>query len=152
MIAHAYAPNERPQREYPNGPSRPKPSCRRPSSPRTSHLRIVTHEDEVRESELNSRRLTTLFLACALVVFLALTCAFAYSSEQSRRVRLHLDSCETKTVHVLPGDTLWVIAERCGSGDVIPTYDVVSWIRARNGLSSSSLRAGQLLSVPLILD
>jgi LysM repeat protein len=50
------------------------------------------------------------------------------------------------TVTVMPGDTLWAIAE-----DVAPTADprtVISEIQKLNALSSGSLQVGQQLSIP----
>ena len=50
------------------------------------------------------------------------------------------------TVTVMPGDTLWAIAE-----DVAPTTDprtVINEIQKLNALSSGSLQVGQQLAIP----
>lgn len=53
---------------------------------------------------------------------------------------------EFDTVTVMPGDTLWALAE-----EVAPTADprvVISEIRSLNALSGGSLQVGQQLAIP----
>lgn len=53
----------------------------------------------------------------------------------------------TVAVDVVPGDTIWSIAEAHKPSGA-QTSDVVDWIRRENNLSSSNLSIGQNLVVP----
>lgn len=53
----------------------------------------------------------------------------------------------TVAVDVLPGDTIWSIAEAHKPSGA-QTSDVVDWIRRENSLSTSNLSVGQNLTVP----
>ena len=53
----------------------------------------------------------------------------------------------TTTIRVRPSQTLWEIAADC-SPDGVSTAVTVEYIRDLNGLSDSSLAAGQVLQVP----
>ncbi len=106
------------------------------------------------DAESRSRRacdarcgLSFLILASALLL-IALTAILA-SHELSLRKTMasRLDSAPSASVRVLDGESLWDIAED-HRVDGVSTKDVVSWIKAKNGLSSSSLSAGQSLLVP----
>ncbi len=54
----------------------------------------------------------------------------------------------TRTVVVAPGDTLWALAERYGTGD--PRGDVDTLARL-NHLRGGQLEAGQTVRIPLFL-
>ena len=64
-------------------------------------------------------------------------------------MRKALDACKTETVHVVNGDTLWGIAYSHGAQGT-STYEVVEWIKDRNGLTTSELRPGASILVPLV--
>lgn len=54
----------------------------------------------------------------------------------------------TRTIVVAPGDTVWAIAERYGSGDPREDVDALSKL---NHLHGGQVGAGQSLKVPLFL-
>ncbi len=64
-------------------------------------------------------------------------------------LRRWLDACKTETVHVTTGDTLWSIASTHGARGT-STYEVVEWIKERNGLTTSELKPGTRILVPLV--
>lgn len=64
-------------------------------------------------------------------------------------MRRALDACKTEIVHVINGDTLWGIAYSHGAHGT-STYEVVEWIKDRNGLTTSELRPGASILVPLL--
>ena len=74
----------------------------------------------------------------------------AYLFVSGVREQMVFDAIEgsgCQTVHVAPGDDLWSIATNHGV-DGVGTYDVVRWIKERNGLSVSALTPGLELTVP----
>ena len=64
-------------------------------------------------------------------------------------MRRALDACKTEIVHVINGDTLWGIAYSHGAHGT-STYEVVEWIKDRNGLTTSELRPGASILVPML--
>ena len=71
------------------------------------------------------------------------------SDARCASLRRSLDACETETVRVIAGDTLWEIAASHGAQGT-STYDVVEWIKRRNGLATSELKPGERILVPLV--
>jgi len=55
----------------------------------------------------------------------------------------------SQTITVQSNDTLWSIAES-NPIEGVSTEQQVSWIRERNNLDSSLLRAGQTLEIPSV--
>ncbi len=81
--------------------------------------------------------LLTLLLAALISVGAAVSSAGAASSKESA----------VKTVTVLPGDSLWSVAER--ANPEVDTREVVDAIVRVNQLEDSSLVSGQQLDVPI---
>lgn len=86
-------------------------------------------------------------MASALLI-IAFAAVFASSGLSAREaVASRMEAVPTESVRVLDGESLWSIAEKHGV-DGVSTRDVVSWIKAKNGISVSTLSAGQSLLVP----
>ena len=75
--------------------------------------------------------------------------AMSISLDAIRDVSFSDAICDAGTVavDVVPGDTIWSIAEAHKPSGA-QTSDVVDWIRRENNLSSSNLSIGQNLVVP----
>lgn len=86
-------------------------------------------------------------LGVILVTALAMTSLLVDTLAAQRGSQALSDLQESEMV-VQDGDSLWSIAESLELSDAsVP--DVVSWIKARNGLDGSMLVAGQMLVVPM---
>ena len=85
----------------------------------------------------------------AFLCALALACAFGATLAGIHATRVHnrLVACDTCEVRVLPGQTMWSLAQEHGVEGVSES-ELVSWIRDANGLDSALLMPGQLLVVP----
>lgn len=59
-----------------------------------------------------------------------------------------ISSMPMETVCVVPGDTLWTVAQNHEVSGA-STQDVVEWLKVYNDLPSSTLRPGQRLVVPM---
>ena len=91
------------------------------------------------------------FLRLVVIGVIVLCCSVVFEGIRSSRITQTLDSAPVEEVKAITGDTLWSIAEQyCGSD--VPTDDVVTWIRSRNGLSSAMLTPGQRISVPVVAE
>ena len=92
---------------------------------------------------------TRLFVRLILVTAIVLCCSMAFECLRSAKINQVLNAAPVEEVKAVTGDTLWSIAEQYG-GNEVPTEDVVTWIRSRNGLSSAMLTPGQLICVPVV--
>lgn len=89
------------------------------------------------------------WVACALLALCL--CGLILCGLRERAVALALDEAPTRTVRVLPGDSLWAIAERQDwSGPAV--REAVRWMLDRNGLPSARLSVGDELVVPVCQD
>ena len=88
-------------------------------------------------------------LAIVLTVVVLLIGAMSISLDSVREASFSDAICNAGTVavDVVPGDTIWSIAEAHKPSGA-QTSDVVDWIRRENNLSSSNLSIGQNLVVP----
>lgn len=95
-------------------------------------------------------RLSTVFLALSLTVLIAISLS-SYIIDQTRLAATNqaLQALETQDITVHTGDSLWDLAERYDVADVA-TADVVQWIKSKNSLETSEIKAGQTLVVPLV--
>lgn len=114
-------------------------------------LRLVhnTGGATTRKHDTNTKKHTTntpLVWAITLVLVLGAVSTIisnvCHSAAQNR-----ISSMSMETVCVVPGDTLWTVAQ---SHEVsgASTQDVVEWLKVYNDLPSSTLRPGQRLVVP----
>lgn len=102
------------------------------------------HGTAHRLSGRSLRLSTMLAVACVTVV---LGCWAAADAVRTGFVSGVLSSCETQSVEVSAGDSLWSIAEE-HAVEGVSTRDVVSWISEQNHLASASISTGQTLVVP----
>lgn len=117
-----------------------------------SHLRLVydkrRYEPLQKKSPMQSRDSQNSFLR--LLVAFALVAGIvsvAVGNVQNDAVCKSLSDAQAKSVAVMPGDTLWSIAERYAV-EGVSTYDEVQWIRTQNDLSTGELRVGTKIVVP----
>jgi hypothetical protein len=87
-------------------------------------------------------------LAAVVAIPLAAVLSFGVISGGSALASRHAGAGETAftAVTVLPGDSLWSLAQRVAPG--ADPRDVVDAISRLNALDTSTLRAGQVLSLP----
>lgn len=85
-------------------------------------------------------------LGGAVVILAILLACLVVDPLRAAHAREALDALPTASVVVSQGDSLWSIAESCGSD--IPTSELVSWIQDRNGIEGGLITAGQTLVVP----
>lgn len=112
-----------------------RPSAqRRPVARRAAPLRL-THRGQ-----------TLLRAAAALALVGVLTTLVLAARGPGSAAEAPAAAPVVEAVTVLPGDTLWAIAQRIAPGE--DPRDVVHRIRELNGLATSSLQAGQELFVP----
>lgn len=114
-------------------------------------LRVYEGSLATRPREAEGRRRGSWLVAVALVVVAALVAlgVCAADNQRASRSSAAFDAAPEETVSVTPGDSLWSIAERRtpAGGD---TAALVRWLRERNGLRDSTLRAGESLVVPVL--
>lgn len=84
----------------------------------------------------------TLIVSSLLVVGIAVTSAFGAAQASSEPAA----PLKTVTVVVMPGETLWTIAGEFNTGN---PGALIDRIKDLNGLTSSSVQAGQRLLVPV---
>jgi LysM repeat protein len=90
---------------------------------------------------------TTRLSVAEAAIVLAMVTALAIAALSSGSAVIDADSVSTSIVRVEPRDTLWSIAARFPV-DGRPTVETVTFIRALNGLQTSTLQPGQALIVP----
>lgn len=90
-------------------------------------------------------RMACWFAAALIICGLLLAVFLRFSVDSSRRAQI-VDSISYERVTVRPGDSLWSLA-REHSVEGISTEDLVSIMKARNGVSDSLLQPGQSLLV-----
>lgn len=118
-------------------------------------LRLVygTHSD-CREEQHGVTRTRVpvpygLFTAFVVGTMLFVGLAYVALGHVRSTITAHaMDTCQTEEVRVVAGDTLWSIATHHGV-EGVSTYDVIRWIRQHNGLPTSAIRAGDMLTVPM---
>ncbi len=95
------------------------------------------------------QRLVTAFVG-AFIGLLVMAMSWLYVDEATQaRIDEALSQATLEMVTVMPGDTLWQIAER-HPVDGCTTSQLVDYIRCVNDLSQSSLSVGMRLEVPTI--
>ncbi len=104
-------------------------------------------ESPVRKSKNARCPRSFVIMASALIFITFAAVLFSFGLSVHEAVASRLEAAPTASVRVLDGESLWSIAEKHGV-DGVSTKDVVSWIKAKNGLSVSTLSAGQSLLVP----
>lgn len=90
-----------------------------------------------------------ILLTVVLIAAVLLIGAMGISLDAVRQASFSDAICDAGTVavDVVPGDTIWSIAEAHKPSGA-QTSDVVDWIRRENNLSTSNLIIGQNLMVP----
>ena len=90
-----------------------------------------------------------ILLTVVLIAAVLLIGAMSISLDAVRQASFSDAICDVGTVavDVVPGDTIWSIAEAHKPSGA-QTSDVVDWIRRENNLSTSNLIIGQNLMVP----
>lgn len=90
-----------------------------------------------------------ILLTVVLIAAVLLIGAMSISLDAVRQASFSDAICDAGTVavDVVPGDTIWSIAEAHKPSGA-QTSDVVDWIRRENNLSTSNLIIGQNLMVP----
>lgn len=110
---------------------------------------MVTHHKQESQTK---QRATNMPLVVALTIVLVIgALSTIVSNMRHSNAQNLISSMPLETVHIVPGDTLWRLAE---SHEVsgTSTQDVVEWLKVYNDLPSSTLRPGQRLVVPKVQD
>lgn len=90
------------------------------------------------------QKLLSISIALSLVFGVGVCLVNTYTATQEAAFSAE-QSC---TIHVMPGDTLWSLAQlhpQTGKS----TQETVAWIKKENHLVNSSLKPGQTLRIPL---
>ncbi len=131
---------------------KPQQACARQNSSR-SHLRLVydkTNSASQRKTKQTPSQVSGSPFVRLAIVFALIACitSIAVGNIRNQAVCNSLGNAQTQSICVMPGDTLWSIAER-HAVEGVSTYDEVQWIRAQNNLSTAELRVGANLVVPI---
>ena len=95
-----------------------------------------------RSSESRLRMQVTL-----CIVFLVSVCIFTLYMDKAD-VRASCDWDEPAEVLVIPGDTLWSIAKAIPGSENVDLRKVIYEIKQLNGITTSGITPGQVLTVP----
>ncbi|MBR4150476.1 MAG: LysM peptidoglycan-binding domain-containing protein [Firmicutes bacterium] len=91
---------------------------------------------------VNKVRFTAFVCAMILLIIFAGSALFGYGRSEAMDIDRYIE------VKVQPGDTLWSLASAYGPTDQ-DVRNVICEIEDLNGISASSLQAGQYLTIPV---
>lgn len=115
-----------------------------PQSPRTYHEQATSSAPRV----LTTAQGILAFCVALMMVVTVFSAGFARDVQIAQARDEALSGLPLEEVVVMPGDSLWQIAE-AHPVEGVSTADVVSYISSSNNLPSANLQVGQHLFVPM---
>ena len=106
----------------------------------SQHKKHEQHKKHVRASWKN---IAAFICAITLVTIAAAACGLGHTLSVERA----LSNCSTQEVRVLPGQTMWALAQE-HHVEGVSDDELVSWMREVNDLDTVMLMPGQRLIVP----